>query len=51
MEYSKKEVDGSYRYDIRLKPGESGSVAYGVRVLPTHPALGGKHEMGLIRWA
>jgi starch phosphorylase len=51
MEYSKKEVDGSYRYDIRLKPGESGSIAYGVRVLPTHPALGGKHEMGLIRWA
>ncbi len=45
MQYTRKELDGSFRYDIRLRPGESGSIAYGVR------ALGGKHEMGLIRWA
>jgi starch phosphorylase len=51
LEYTKKELDGSFRYDIRLRPDESGSIAYGVRVLPSHPALGGKHEMGLIRWA
>jgi len=51
LEYTKKELDGSFRYEIRLKPDESGSIAYGVRVLPSHPALGGKHEMGLIRWA
>ncbi|MFL5696365.1 MAG: alpha-glucan family phosphorylase, partial [Ktedonobacteraceae bacterium] len=51
LEYTKKELDGSFRYEIRLRPDESGSIAYGVRVLPSHPALGGKHEMGLIRWA
>jgi len=50
MEYIKKELDGSFRYEIRLKPDESGSIGYGVRVLPSHPALGGKHDMGLIRW-
>ncbi|MDQ6660012.1 MAG: alpha-glucan family phosphorylase [Chloroflexota bacterium] len=51
MPYSRQELDGSYRYDIHLKPAESGSIAYGVRVLPTHPALTGKHDMGLMRWA
>ena len=50
MEYTKKELDGSLRYDLRLRPPESGSIAYGVRVLPNHPALANKHEMGLIRW-
>jgi starch phosphorylase len=50
MEYIKKEQDGSFRYEVRLKPAESGSIGYGVRVLPSHPALGGKHDMGLIRW-
>ena len=50
MEYIKKEQDGSFRYEARLKPIESGSIGYGVRVLPSHPALGGKHDMGLIRW-
>ena len=51
MTYTRQEADGSYRYEMRLQPPESGSIAYGVRVLPNHPALGGKHEMGLIRWA
>lgn len=51
MEYMRQEQDGSYRYEIRLQPEESGSIAYGVRVLPTHPALASKHELGLIRWA
>src|SRR5207248_2094071 len=51
MEYIKRENDGSYLYETRLRPDETGSIAYGVRVLPSHPALGGKHEMGLIRWA
>ncbi len=51
MSYTKKELDGSLRYDIHLQPPETGSIAYGVRVLPTHPALAGKHDMGLIRWA
>ncbi len=51
MGYVRQEEDGSYRYEIHLQPEESGSIAYGVRVLPTHPALAGKHEMGLMRWA
>jgi starch phosphorylase len=51
MNYTKRELDGSYRYDLRLQPSESGSIAYNVRVVPTHPALREKYEMGLIRWA
>ena len=51
MEYIRQEPDGAYRYEIRLKPDESGSIAYGVRVLPNHPLLAGKHDMGLVRWA
>jgi starch phosphorylase len=50
MEYSKQELDGSYLYKLHLQPPTSGSIAYGVRVLPNHPALASKHEMGLIRW-
>ncbi len=51
MNYTKREQDGSYRYDIRLKPDESGSIAYNVRVVPAHPELQEKYELGLIRWA
>ena len=51
MSYTKRELDGSYRYDAQLKPAESGSIAYNVRVVPTHPGLTEKYEMGLIRWA
>ena len=51
MSYSKKELDGSLRYDAKLKPDESGSIAYNVRVVPTHSGLTEKYEMGLIRWA
>ena len=50
MEYVKKELDGSYSYKLHLTPPTSGSIAYGVRVLPNHPALAGKHDLGLIRW-
>ena len=50
MEYIRQEQDGSYRYEVHLQPKESGSIAYGVRVVPSHPTLAGKHEMGLIRW-
>lgn len=51
MTYTKRENDGSYRYDLKLKPGESGSIAYNIRVIPTHPLLTEKYELGLIRWA
>ncbi|HTK10322.1 MAG TPA: alpha-glucan family phosphorylase [Ktedonobacteraceae bacterium] len=51
MSYTKREQDGSYRYDIHLQPDESGSIAYNVRVVPTHPELKEKYELGLVRWA
>ncbi len=51
MSFTKRELDGSYRYDAKLKPAESGSIAYNVRVVPTHSGLTEKYEMGLIRWA
>ena len=38
-------------YEIHLKPPESGSIAYNVRVVPSHPGLSEKYELGLIRWA
>lgn len=50
MKYMEREGDGSYRYEVCLQPSKSGSVAYGVRVLPSHAALAGKYDMGLIRW-
>lgn len=51
MSYTKRELDGSFRYDVHLQPSETGSMGYGVRVLPSHPALVGKNDMGFIRWA
>ncbi|MBV9229934.1 MAG: alpha-glucan family phosphorylase [Chloroflexi bacterium] len=51
MTNTKRELDGSYRYDIQLQPSDSGSIAYNVRVVPSHPGLTEKYEMGLIRWA
>jgi starch phosphorylase len=50
MNYVKKEQDGSLRYELKMQPPESGSIAYGVRVLPSHPTLANKHEMGLVSW-
>ena len=47
MEYVKKELDNSYSYQLHLTPPTSGSIAYGVRVLPNHPALAGKHRDGV----
>jgi starch phosphorylase len=48
--YVQQEADSSFRYEAFLQPAKSGSIAYVVRVLPSHPALAGKHDMGLIRW-
>jgi starch phosphorylase len=51
MSYIRRELDGSYRYEIHLQPPESGSIAYNVRVIPCHAELSEKYELGLIRWA
>jgi starch phosphorylase len=42
---------GWYRYHVLFKPQASGSYAYGVRVLATHPALPDKFDARLTRWA
>lgn len=51
MSFTKHELDGSYRYDMHLKPTESGSFAYNARVVPSHPGFTEKYEMGLMKWA
>ena len=51
MTFVRRELDGSHRYEIHLRPPESGSIAYNVRVVPSHPGLSEKYELGLIRWA
>jgi starch phosphorylase len=51
MAYTKREEDGSYRYEAHLQPAESGSIAYNVQVVPMHPELSDKYEMNLVRWA
>jgi alpha-glucan phosphorylases len=51
LQYVKRENDGSYRFDIKFKPDKSGSIIYNIRVIPTHPSLTEKYELGLIRWA
>jgi starch phosphorylase len=50
MNYVKRERDGSYHYEGRLKPEHSGSFAYNVRVVPTHKGLTEKYELGLVCW-
>ncbi len=51
MAYTKREQDGAYRYDIHFQPAESGTLAYGVRVLPKHDDLPNVYDLGLILWA
>jgi starch phosphorylase len=51
MEPDGREDNGNYRYRVQLSPRTGGSFIYGVRVLPTHPALLDRHEMGLVLWA
>ncbi|MFI5272936.1 MAG: alpha-glucan family phosphorylase [Ktedonobacterales bacterium] len=51
LERQGKPQDGLYRYTGRLQPGRTGSLVYGVRVIPTHPGLPTPYEMGMVRWA
>ena len=44
-------ANGAYRYQARFIPSASGSVIYGVRVVPHHPGLPHPYDMGLARWA
>ncbi|MFZ2362046.1 MAG: alpha-glucan family phosphorylase [Anaerolineae bacterium] len=51
MTLAESAADGLYRYQGNFEPNHTGALIYGVRVLPYHPAMLNKHEMGLARWA
>jgi starch phosphorylase len=42
--------EGTYRYEGNIKLSEGGEYGYTLRVLPYHPDLINKFEMGLIHW-
>jgi starch phosphorylase len=46
-----KSQDSVTRYTAELAPQTSGSLVYGVRIVPTHSGLASPYEMGLARWA
>jgi starch phosphorylase len=41
---------GNYEYVGRIPCTESGQHGYAVRILPRHPDMQSRHELGLIRW-
>ena len=43
--------DGAYRYSARLASENSGSLIYGVRVVPSHSGLAHPYGLGIVRWA
>jgi starch phosphorylase len=43
-------VDGVCHYHLKLAAKPETAKQWRIRVLPKHPALGHKHEMGLIHW-
>ncbi|MBF6591985.1 MAG: alpha-glucan phosphorylase, partial [Ktedonobacterales bacterium] len=51
LESAGKDDQGSYRYSATLEPNASGSLVYGVRVVPSHPGLAHPLALGLARWA
>ena len=51
MVLAERQEDGGERYRATFEPEISGRVAYGVRVLATHPALASPFDSHAIRWA
>ncbi len=51
MEVEERLPDGGVRYRASFEPSINGRLAYGVRVLPSHPALASVFEAHAIRWA
>ena len=51
MRLEERLPDGGERYRVTFEPSVSGRLAYGVRVLATHPALASPFEGRAIRWA
>ena len=46
-----KPSEGAYRYSATVEPSASGSMVYGVRVVPSHPGLAQPLALGLAKWA
>ena len=44
-------ANGVFEYRGDFEPSHTGALVYGVRVLPWHPAMLNKHELGLALWA
>jgi glycogen phosphorylase len=42
---------GTYLFRNSIAAENGGSLVYGVRVIPAHPDLATKYELGLVRWA
>ncbi|HEX6123727.1 MAG TPA: alpha-glucan family phosphorylase, partial [Ktedonobacterales bacterium] len=51
IECAGKASDGGYTYAALVEPEASGSMVYGLRVVPTHPGLAHPLALGLARWA
>jgi starch phosphorylase len=51
LERSGQTAAGTYTYTGRIAAQLGGSLIYGVRVVPFHPDLATKYELGLVRWA
>ena len=48
LEYDGPAEDGKVRYAGEVPLGRSGAFGYSVRVVPDHPLLSGRAEMGLV---
>jgi starch phosphorylase len=51
MALAGSQANGLHLYRGDFEPNHSGALIYGVRVLPYHPAMLNKHEVGLALWA
>lgn len=51
LELQGQTPQGTYLYRNRITAQHGGSLVWGVRVVPFHPDLATKYELGLVRWA
>ncbi len=48
---TKKSTSGKYKYEGAIECDRTGQFGYTLRILPYHPLLNSKFELGLIKWA
>lgn len=51
MRSAAKREGSLWRYVATVNGSQTGQIGYSVRILPKHPALGGRLVPGLVRWA